>query len=424
MNKFIVFILVVLLFGVVGCRRDQQIAPEVQESAYDNYAGSESCAGCHSSIYNTFMESGHPYKLTKVENGEKPMVYPFTSLPDIPNDDGLSQGDNTLGAPEDYMDVSYVIGGYNWKARFVDANGYIVTGADTQYNYETGDWVAYDDDVVDKPYNCGKCHCTAWIPYEDGGARQDNLPGMDGTFLVGGVHCEECHGAGAAHVNTHGDASQITVDSSSELCGRCHTRDSANRIAAKGGYIKHHEQYDELLGLDPDNMGAGGNGAHLAAGVGCNTCHDPHVTIVRTDNTDYDGLRKNCEDCHADKVITTGAHAMENLVASNAVDKPMGKRISNCLLCHMPKVTKSAVGHDAVGTGPLTGDIKTHIFKIDLTKTQQFTDDGSFAYPWLTGEYACKQCHNGVYFFDLSFPRTRKIHADSSLKGTTGTDLK
>ena len=102
------------------------------------YVGSEACAECHEETYNVFMGSGHPYKLTKVESGVPP-EYPFTELPGPP--DGYS-----------WDDISYVIGGYNWKARFVDQDGYIITGdenATTQYNFyneelELGDdWVAY-----------------------------------------------------------------------------------------------------------------------------------------------------------------------------------------------------------------------------------------------------------------------------------------
>ena len=102
------------------------------------YVGSEACAECHEETYDVFMDSGHPYKLTKVENGQPP-EYPFTELP---------------GPPDGYTwdDISYVIGGYNWKARFIDQDGFIITGdenATTQYNFwnedlEMGDeWVAY-----------------------------------------------------------------------------------------------------------------------------------------------------------------------------------------------------------------------------------------------------------------------------------------
>lgn len=54
------------------------------------------------------------WKLNKVVDGQSP-DYPFTEVPE---------------PPEGYTwdDVTYVIGGYNWKARFIDQNGYIITG--------------------------------------------------------------------------------------------------------------------------------------------------------------------------------------------------------------------------------------------------------------------------------------------------------
>jgi hypothetical protein len=236
---------------------------------------------------------------------------------------------------------------------------------------------------------------------------------MAGNFYTGGIHCEECHGPGAAHVNTHGDPSQISLDSSSELCGRCHTRDSQNRIAASSGLIKHHEQYDELLGLNPDNVAAGGMGKHLRAGVGCNTCHDPHTSTVHELKTGVPGVVIQCETCHPDKVLAAGnMHSQQLLEEKGLLSKPNGKKISNCLACHMPKMSKSAVGQDPVGTGPKVGDIKSHIFKIDLSKTDQFTADGNFAYPWMTAQFACKQCHNGEYFFDIPVPVLYQIHTN------------
>ena len=78
------------------------------------FIGSQACAECHTETYDVFMKSGHPWKLTKVVDGEPP-DYPFTEIP---------------GPPEGYTwdDISYVIGGYNWKARFIDQDGFIITG--------------------------------------------------------------------------------------------------------------------------------------------------------------------------------------------------------------------------------------------------------------------------------------------------------
>ncbi len=107
------------------------------------------------------------------------------------------------------------------------------------------------------------------------------------------------------------------------------------------------------------------------------------------------GITTACTECHTDRAITSGG--MQDL---------------SCTDCHMPLLAKSAVAHDAVGTGPVTGDIKSHIFRIDLSQTDQFTEDGSFANPWITTEFACKTCHNGVDAVDFSveFLSTQTIH--------------
>ncbi len=77
-------------------------------------------------------------------------IYPFTTLNGVlqrifDDDTDIVGGfadtnpgtDNSLGTPVTWDDVSYVIGGYFWKARFVDMAGAIVTGSNVQYNFAT-----------------------------------------------------------------------------------------------------------------------------------------------------------------------------------------------------------------------------------------------------------------------------------------------
>ena len=71
-----------------------------------DYVGHDACQPCHSAIYDDYIQSGHPYKLNKVEGGTPP-TYPFSEVPSPP--DGYT-----------WDDVTYVIGGYGWKARFLD----------------------------------------------------------------------------------------------------------------------------------------------------------------------------------------------------------------------------------------------------------------------------------------------------------------
>ncbi|WP_025324090.1 multiheme c-type cytochrome [Deferrisoma camini] len=356
------------------------------------YVGTATCAVCHDEQYQEFKLSGHNYKLNQVTFDTKP-TYPFSEIPDASafGVDGLTDGDNALGPPTSYADVAYVIGGYGWKARFIDKNGYIVTGADTQYNLprtdlegtypDLGKWVAYDDGEVDKPYDysCFKCHTTGPENLGDPNANP-GLPGFGGDrFAEAGIQCEACHGPGSSHALSR-NPEHIEIDTTAELCGRCHTRDAQGRIAASGGLVKHHEQYDELRGINPDDVNAGPTGAHYNAGITCVTCHDPHKTTRYQDVASTGrAIRQECIDCHEGYDDLT-VDAMEGEV--------------ECEDCHMPRLAKSAVKSDPEGPAPAFGGIRSHIVKIDLSAADQFTSDGKFAYPWITRSFACMACHN------------------------------
>ncbi len=346
-----------------------------------NYVGSVACMGCHGvadlsqsgyNIYDTFMESGHPYKLNEV-NGAAPL-YPWSYVPSPPMNVFMDGSSETTDFTWD--DITYVIGGYGWKARFLDSNGYIITGNNVQYNLETEGWSGYhsSEALGTKKYNCGRCHTTGWTLSDDGDPtnNQDQLEGLVGTFSEPGIHCEACHGPASDHMMTM-SADDIVVDSSSELCGNCHYRDSQNRIEYKGGFIRHHEQYDEML-----------HSPHYAA-LTCNTCHDPHASTVYDDQALGMGVRMECETCHP----TQAANFNHDAGAT-------------CIDCHMPEASKSAVASTIYN-----GDIKTHIFSINTNPVTMedmvYYDDASGKYFVQTDEngqaavtldYACYGCHN------------------------------
>ena len=408
--------------------------PEIPDG---EYVGSDQCGECHTVQYASFAQTGHPFKLNRAF-GEQPS-YPFTTLNGVLQritDDDLAAGDpqagtdNPLGTPVTYDDVSYVIGGYFWKARFVDLDGAIVTGTEVQYNFATDEMVAYHDNESDKYYNCGNCHTTGWRRYDAAlnPDRQDGMQFMQGTFADGGIQCEACHGAGAGHVKFTGtitrDAymprsdAELTADDAgygdAVACGECHTRDGerdypsyvspfenalaaagapdprpldmGGRIAASGGLIKHHEQYDEILGIDPDTLDTVRSVAFFSTHGNCNTCHNPHGSSVNVDNPLYTGMPgvdktdDGCLRCHGDYDQTLRAGGMQTVA---------------CIDCHMPYLAKSAVKIDAEADRPAIGDVSSHIFKINLSTTRdQFT--GSFAYPEIDEDWACRTCHNSA----------------------------
>ena len=152
-------------------------ASVVGQLAAEEYVGSDACSDCHPEEFNNWRVSGHPYKLVPIEDAR---VRP------IPLPEGYT-----------FDDISYVIGGYKWKSRYIDKDGYIITSiiddygegevvaGQNQYNYLTGTWSSYHAGEVDKPYNCGSCHTTGWVADEDHATDGDLSDNQDGLMSVG-----------------------------------------------------------------------------------------------------------------------------------------------------------------------------------------------------------------------------------------------
>lgn len=323
----------------------------------DEYVGSASCKSCHTTIYENFIKSGHPYKLNKV-SGSQPQI-PYRTAT-IPTPAGYSFTDGT---------ITYMIGGYGWKARFIDNKGYIVTQlAGTQYNLNTATQSIYESSVAPgtKKYSCGKCHTTGWKSVADGGSKQDGLEGMDGEFYAGGVQCEACHGKGGLHIVSKAK-SDITLNKNASLCGDCHTRNADRSIAASGGFSEHHEQYDEWL-TSPHNTG----------NIGCNDCHDPHSSVINDASAPGEGVKEQCTTCHSATTYNANKH-----IANTNIE---------CVTCHMPFSGKSAVK-----STKYKADVKSHIFKINPDSIiTYFSTDGKLVNQDKKGiplTFVCYQCH-------------------------------
>ena len=303
------------------------------------------------------MESGHPFILNKMEDvlnaGGPTSYYPS------PAKDYWSGATPPPGY--DWSDFTYIIGGFGWKARYIKSDGYILTGDEVQYNLETGEYVAYDPGET-KPYTCGECHTTG---YEEVGS-QDSLEGIEGTWALPGVQCEECHGPGSLHAEDPYEYEMKIPDNTWEACGRCHRRSNPNVIDAKGGFIKHHEQYEELI-------------ASKMISLGCTTCHDPHASAHYNPE---EAIKVECEVCHFEEAEAYKKSEIGREMYAAGVD---------CIDCHMPYAVKSAIKWE-----DYMGDVRSHLFAINPDSTAtMFTEDGKEAKGYLTVEFACLYCHDG-----------------------------
>ncbi len=101
------------------------------------------------------------------------------------------------------------------------------------------------------PSECLECHTTGY-------------DSASGEYAFEGVTCESCHGAGL----------KMAIDTSSELCGSCHT----------GEYGK-------------DKFALFQEGSHSSSGVKCIDCH------MHEDNHRFEVESKACTTCHTDDDI-------------------------------------------------------------------------------------------------------------------------
>lgn len=309
------------------------------------YVGSETCEQCHEDLYASHAQTGHAFILNKVVDAQPP-TYPNSEVE-------LPEG-------YDWEDISYVVGGFAWKAIFLDQQGNIITGT-TQFNLEN-DNLDTDAGFVDyhagdsTAYTCGGCHTTGYVPE----GNQDGLPGLIGTWAEDGVGCEACHGPGSNHANDPYLA-RMVVERDSETCGACHTYGSATVLEAADGFIHNYQQYDELF-LSKKRV------------MDCADCHNPHQTTREGRGI---SIRTSCETCHLE---------------SADYQKITDRRHAACVDCHMPYATKSAVGDVEL----FAADVRTHMMSINPRSMEQFDeDDGvTFANAYLTIDFACKGCHN------------------------------
>jgi predicted CXXCH cytochrome family protein len=342
-----------LALALAGCSDGTSIIePEPVEPVLElpplGYVGSQSCQSCHQAEFAKWQLSGHPWKLMKIKNAQPPQL-PFGAAP--------------LPAGYTWDDITYVIGGFGWKSRYVGKDGYIITaGGKNQFNLNTQDWSDYNKDRSTK-YDCGSCHTTGYSPL----GHQDGLPGIVGTWKEEGVGCEACHGQGSQHAAAPKQV-RLQSDGSLRACATCHNRGGIHDgITAQNGFLMHRDAYHALR-----------NNAHLA--YGCTTCHDPHAGALYAEEKGLPSTRASCESCHR----AARASLQQGGLGAAKGDSP-------CVDCHMPMMGVSGVPDP---NRKFTGDLRTHIMRINTdTAAVQFHTNGTRSNPFITLDFACITCH-------------------------------
>lgn len=393
-RKLLRFIPLILLIVSVTTLHAQNLWPD--------YAGKQACFGCHTSVkpidLDEFNKSGHPWKVQPIDRSKVDANGVYKPFPAGTNEAGVPLAPEVTALGFSYTspdsNVAFMIGGFGWKARWMNKQGYIYKGTKAQYNLGTNHPTlkghgSFDASLVNNqvfalqtppaPYNCGGCHTTGWKAYNatTQPVRYNNLPGFDGTFFEWGVQCEGCHGPAKNHVDN--PTLKPTKDGFT-MCKSCHARSQGLKIAVKSDkqLLDHREQYDQMLFTKH----------RRTANMTCVTCHDPHKSTVY----DRGGLKttgKTCQPCHADK---------SNITMTIVRGGSTTQAVHTCKDCHMPYV-----GNTAVKQNNNRGDQVSHMWKINTSAVNKFqgmftTDSLAVRIPAdsvvaQTLDFSCLGCH-------------------------------
>ena len=317
--------------------------PTKGEPARDLYAGNEKCAGCHSTIAAT--QATTPMFHAGVRAAESEILQKHEQLK---FQDGSFQYSLTH-APEG---VTYSVTGGEDKdaAAAVWAFGmgklgqtYVLEkdGAyfESRLSYFTslsalditpGQSPAIPEGVKkalgnrlddDTSRRCFGCHMTAAV----------TSGVLEPEKATPGVHCEACHGPGAAHVAAMqarqydqgiaaimNPANLSPVDSV-DFCGACHRTWADVEVEMPADIGTGSLRFQPYRLEESRCWGKGGD-----ARITCIACHDPHQPLV-TELSAYDS---KCLACHS---------AKPNPVGRMAAKTTCKVATSNCVSCHMPK---------------------------------------------------------------------------------------
>jgi predicted CXXCH cytochrome family protein len=345
----------------IAPRKEQDIAAE-QAAAVNgaHYVGSKSCQSCHQDIYARWTKTAMANVL------RDPRVHPDAFAAD------------PATAPPDLRfsknDVAFIYGSV-WKQRYWKKSGDTYVPLLAQWNFATKKWSKYH--VPDKGGDW-------WAPhYPDPKGDNSNRPTgptCDGCHSINfnidtqqpfewNVGCEECHGAGSAHVahpskeNILNPARENFVQAN-DTCIQCHSQGQPLSNPIKGKYydwaVGYHAglRLADFWKLEPHRLGETtfthfpDGSAHknrmqgndfvqslmYNRGVTCFSCHDPHGT--KNDAMLRKPADQICATCHSPG-SQNGPHTA---TLEEHTHHPANSPGSQCVSCHMPKILPELPG--------------------------------------------------------------------------------
>lgn len=335
------------------------------------YVGMQQCRSCHPDVYETFIHTGmgqsfHKASQTKSKAsfGEHALVYdeksnfyykPYFENGDLFIKEFRLKGKDTIHRRIEK--IAYIIGsGQHTNSHLINKNGYVYQAPLTFYTQEKKWDLAPGFELKNERFErqirteCLTCH----------NHFPQHVKGSENKYLEMplGIECERCHGPGALHVKeklaghiidtskytdyTIVNPKKLPIDLQMDVCQRCHLQGVAVLKAGKNFYdfrpgmalsgvmdvylprfINSDERF--IMASQADRLRL--SNCYKSGELSCIHCHNPHHSVKRTSEQQYNS---SCKNCHSPKNALT---KKKNCSLSEADRLPKN---NNCVSCHMP----------------------------------------------------------------------------------------
>lgn len=378
------------VFLLTQCMNNSKTEDKKGTSTNDfkQFAGSESCSGCHHDIYEKHLHTAH--YLTSREPSKKYIkgsfetgrnVYAFNASVSVAMEerkDGFYQVEYYRGEQKKAHRFDMVIGSGTMGQSFLfwqDKNLFQLpityfTAAD-QWSNSPGfpDKVVFNRNITTR---CLECHSTyvESIPATDKHADE-----FEKNKIVLGVDCEKCHGPAASHVvfqtanpgDTTGkfiiNPASFTRQQKLDLCALCHggrlQKTKPSFEFTTGMRLPDYFKMDTTT-PDPNEIDVHGNQYGLmraskcfrmTSELTCNSCHNTH----ENEKGKTALFSERCMNCH------NTAH--NSFCTFNGLPGNVLK--TNCIDCHMPLKPSRAIAVFLPGQPePTAALIRSHFISI------------------------------------------------------------
>lgn len=368
---------------------EKEATDEIQSSAWMNvydttvrYVGMQKCRTCHEAVYQTYIQTGMGQSwdhATKQKSAgdfspEHALVYdkdldfyykPFWSNDSMYIMEYRLEGKDTVHKLIQRID--HIVGsGQHTNSHIFEVNGYTYQAPITYYT-QKGQWdlaPGFEKGANSRfsrmiQMECMSCH--------------NGLPqfvhNSENKYLTikQGIDCERCHGPGSLHVKekeagnivdtskgpdyTIVNPRRLSTELQNNICQRCHLQgiavlnDNKTFFDYRPG-MKLSEVMNVFMPLykgGEDKMIMASHvermkksDCYVSSGkMSCITCHNPHVSVKFTPQTQYTNA---CKSCHGNNEKDQCSEPIANRMVNN----------NNCVTCHMPKNGSIDIPHVAV----------------------------------------------------------------------------